>query len=75
MTESRYKRIIGYFLFPKFRYYPESMSFQQDGVPPEYADEVREYLDRKLPGRWMARGGPISLPARSPDLTPCDYYV
>ena len=64
--------MLRYFLLPKIRGYPESMIFKQNGAPPHYSNEVREYLDRKLPGRWMGRGGPTSWPARSPDLNPCD---
>ena len=70
-----YKRILHYFLFPKLRGYPEDMIFQQDGAPPDYSLEFRQYLDRKVPGRWMGRGAPIDWPARSPDLTPCDYFL
>ncbi len=29
-------------------------------------------MDRNLSNRWIGRCGPISWPARSPDLTPCD---
>ena len=51
------------------------MIFQQDGAPPHYAIPVRQYLDHKLPNRWMGRGGPIPWPAQSPDLTPCDFFL
>ena len=27
------------------------------------------------PNRWFGRGGPISWPARSPDMTPLDFYL
>ena len=64
-----------YFLFPRLRGYPEEIIFEQDGAPPHYSFEVREYLDRKLPNRWMERGGIIEWPSRSPDLTPCDYFL
>ena len=36
--------------------------------------EVRKYLDRKLPNRWMGRDGPIEWPSHSPALTPWDYF-
>ena len=61
--------MLPYFLFPKLRDYPEDMLFQQDGAPPHYAVVTREYLDMKLPNRWIGRGGHIAWPARSPDLT------
>jgi hypothetical protein len=27
--------------------------FQQDGAPPHYLGEVREYLNTRFPGRWI----------------------
>nr|CAH7752763.1 unnamed protein product [Callosobruchus chinensis] len=50
------------------------MWFQQDGCPAHYAHSVREYLDEEFPGRWIGRSGPISWPARSPDLNPLDLF-
>lgn len=49
--------------------------FQQDGAPPHYALPVREYLNDRFPGRWIGRRGPIEWPARSPDLSPLDYFL
>ena len=75
VTGSRYKRRHRYFLLPKLRDYPEKMIFKKDGTPPHSPNEVRKYLERKLPGVWMGRGGPISSPVRSTKLTPSDYYL
>lgn len=75
VTGDRYKSMLVHYVFPKLRDYPDSMLFQQDGAPPHYAVTVRQYLDRKLPNRWIGRGGPIAWPARSPDLTACDYFL
>lgn len=50
------------------------MWFQQDGCPAHYARSVRQYLDEEFPGRWIGRSGPISWPARSPDLNPLDFF-
>ncbi|XP_077511001.1 uncharacterized protein LOC144121701 [Amblyomma americanum] len=50
--------------------------FQQDGAPAHYASKVRQWLNEEFPGRWMGRGSPnMSWPPRSPDLTPCDFFV
>ena len=51
------------------------MIFQHDGAPPHYSREVRELLNRKFPNQWIGRGGPTPWPARSPDLTPLDFYL
>ena len=75
VTGSMYKRMRRYFLFPKLQNYPENMIFQQNGASLHYSLEVREYLNRKILKQSMARGGPISWHARSPDLTPCNYFL
>lgn len=49
--------------------------FQQDGAPPHYARDVREYLDNVFFRRWIGRRGTIEWPPRSPDLTPLDYFL
>lgn len=51
------------------------VTFQQDGAPPHYFRGVRNYLDEWYPGRWIGRRGPTEWPARSPDLTPLDYFL
>lgn len=38
-------------------------------------DCVYRTLNKIFPGRWIGRGGPISWSARSPDLTPLDYFL
>ncbi|XP_054263254.1 uncharacterized protein LOC128986764 [Macrosteles quadrilineatus] len=53
----------------------ENIWFQQDGAPPHYNAEVRNYLDEVFPDRWIGRRGAIEWPARSPDLTPLDYFL
>lgn len=53
----------------------ERIFFQQDGAPPHYAADVRNYLNTFFPGRWIGRRGVIEWPARSPDLTPLDFYL
>jgi hypothetical protein len=51
--------------------------FQQDGAPPHYAFCVcvREWLDMHFEGRWIRRCGPLEWPARSPDLSPPDFFL
>jgi hypothetical protein len=47
----------------------------QDGAPPHFANSVRAWLDKKSPRCWLGRHGPYEWPARSPDLTPCDFFL
>lgn len=48
--------------------------FQQDGAAPHYKRSVRDYINQVFPHRWIGRRGEIEWPARSPDLTPLDYF-
>lgn len=48
--------------------------YQHDGAPPHYTRAVRTYLDETFPNRWIGRGGEINWPARSPDLSPNDFF-
>jgi hypothetical protein len=49
--------------------------FQQDGAPAHFGLQVRQFLDREFPNRWIGRRGAIEWPARSPDLNPLDFYL
>lgn len=51
-----------------------TMIFQHDGAPAHFSRRCREYLNRRFPMQWIGRGGPIAWPARSPDLTPVDFF-
>ncbi|KAJ4429889.1 hypothetical protein ANN_22093 [Periplaneta americana] len=54
--------------------------YQQDGAPPHLYNEDRTFLNDPLPNTWIGRAGRddmqiLSWPSRSPDLTPCDFYL
>lgn len=53
----------------------DEVIFQQDGAPAHYSRDVRTFLDEKFPDRWIGRRGPIEWAPRSPDLTPCDFFL
>ena len=36
---------------------------------------VRKALDDEFPNRWIGRDGPTPWPARSPDITPLDFFL
>ncbi|CAM1326936.1 Uncharacterised protein r2_g3591 [Pycnogonum litorale] len=36
---------------------------------------VRAYLEAAFPNRWIGRRGSIEFPARSPGLTPTDFFL
>ncbi|UYV74789.1 hypothetical protein LAZ67_12000987 [Cordylochernes scorpioides] len=47
----------------------------QDDAPAHYSNIVKTFLNEKFPHKWMRRRGPIDWPARSPDLTPADFFL
>ena len=50
--------------------------FQQDGSPPHFHSNVRNFLDRTFTQRWIGRrGSATEFPPRSPDLTPLGFYL
>ncbi|XP_041984653.1 uncharacterized protein LOC121737150 [Aricia agestis] len=53
----------------------QNMIFMHDGCPAHFRLAVRSWLDQHFPDRWIGRGGPIPWPARSPDITPMDFFV
>lgn len=52
----------------------QGMIFMQDGCPAHGSAAVMSYLQTQFPGRVLARNANIQWPARSPDLTPMDFY-
>ncbi|KAG8274617.1 hypothetical protein J6590_103969 [Homalodisca vitripennis] len=48
--------------------------YMQDGAPPHYLSDVRDFLNDRIPGQWIGRDAPIAWPPRSPDLTPLDFF-
>ena len=54
--------------------------FQLDGAPCHFSAQVREWLNVNFTNRWIGRATYndnqfTNWPARSPDLTPLDYYL
>ena len=76
-----YLKLLEEDFYPAFSSYTNQsdLLLMQDGAPPHWAQRVRDWLNHKLPHRWIGRGGPqdsnMPWPARSPDITPMDYFV
>lgn len=49
--------------------------FQHDGASIHCTVEVRNYLDDLCRGKWIGRYSQYPWPARSPDLTPLDFFL
>ncbi|UYV73871.1 hypothetical protein LAZ67_11001217 [Cordylochernes scorpioides] len=77
VTGINYLTMLADSIFPAIRalYGNDDFYFQLDGAPPHYHRDVRAYLDKNLSGQWIGRRGPIEFPARSPELTPLDFFL
>lgn len=49
--------------------------FQQDGASIHSTNAVREWLNNEFGEQWIGRFSKNPWPARSPDLTPCDFFL
>lgn len=49
--------------------------FQDDGKPPPFSRELRQYLNEVFPHQWIGRRGEIEWPDGSPDLTSMDIHL
>lgn len=73
MTGAKYVTLLQDFAGPHVMQH--GLFLQQDGAPAHYALAVRDWLNANLPNRWIGRRGPFEWPARSPDLTVCDFFL
>jgi hypothetical protein len=77
VTGQSYLAMLNDYFYPVYSDLPdnESLFFMQDGAPAHYASDVRDWLEDNFPGRWIGRRGAIDWPARSPDLSPADFFL
>jgi hypothetical protein len=77
LTSEKYHELLRDTVFPQIRGTLDVNEpwFQQDGAPPHFGTIVRDFLDETFPGKWIGRRGSVEWPPRSPDLTPCDYFL
>lgn len=78
VTGEHYRQLLEESVLPEIQHAPHfanhAIIFQQDGAPPHWSVGVRSLLDDTCP-EWIGRGGTIPWPARSCDLTPCDFAM
>ena len=72
-----YLRMLSEFLVPELVAdgTKDTVVFQQDGASAHTALITRSYLNEQFPNRWIGKGGNRPWAARSPDLTPLDFFV
>lgn len=79
LTAARYLEILQEFVEPVIDDLPlteiENVYFQQDGAPCHNAQIIRTFLNQQFGDTWLGNRGPVHWPARSPDLTPLDFYL
>jgi hypothetical protein len=75
VISSIYLNMLENFVYPQLQDLQPAVLFQQDGAPPHWRFVVRASLNQHFPNRWIGRAGPISWPARSPDITPCNFFL
>lgn len=78
VNQDRYLRMLDNFFIPELRrkrLVMRNVWFQQDGATAHTANAVMDYLRRKFRGRVISRNGDVAWPARSPDLSVCDYFL
>ena len=77
VTAADYLEMLQSFFVPelKRRRCFSSAFFQQDGAPPHWGRNVREFFNANFKDRWIGRGGWVSWAPRSPDLAPPDFFL
>lgn len=80
VTGASYLEMLAHWLIPQLEEQAGNFIFQQDGAPPHWHLSVRRYLNDNYPHRWIGRHSsadkaPHRWPPRSPDLTPCDFFL
>lgn len=79
LTGARYLELLEEVLLPAIDDLPLNvrmqLMFQQDGAPPHNAHEATDFLNGQFPGRVIATNGNVAWPARSPDLSPLDFFL
>jgi len=80
LNGQRYLEILQNQIIPAIRenipeHHFNTVWFQQDGCPAHNTREVREFLHQNFGDRVISNSGPVLWPARSPDITPLDFYL
>jgi len=77
MTGPHYVHMLENFLGPGHARHPvtEEMCFQQDGAMGHTARESMAAVRTLFPNRVFSRCGDITWPAKSPDLSACDFFL
>lgn len=78
VNSERYVNMLRSFLVPKLRELRvnrDRIWFQQDGATAHTANDSMCVLRRMFPHHIISRFGDVHWPARSPDLSACDFFL
>lgn len=77
VNAERYSEMLRTFFFPQLPQYGmnDETIFQQDGATSHTARVSMHLLNDVFPNRLISRNGAIPWPARSPDLSACDFFL
>jgi len=78
VTSERYVAMHRNFCEPELRRHGIDLSsvwFQQDGATAQRATASLSVLREMFPQHVISRGGDVTWPALSPDLSACDYFL
>jgi len=77
VTGSHYVHMVENILGPELAHHPgtEEKFFQQDGATSHTAQDSMAAVRKLFPNHVISRYGDITWPARSPDLSACDFFL
>jgi hypothetical protein len=75
VPSSNYLDMLEKNVYPQLQELQPAVFFQQDGATSRCSLTVRASLNQHFPNRLTGCAGPISWPTRSPDITPCDFFL
>lgn len=78
VNTDRYLTMLREFFLPQLRRRRINLNtvwFQQDGATCHTSRAAMEFLRQTFPGRLISLRGDVEWPPRSPDLSPCDYFL
>lgn len=78
VTGEDYQAVLSEFFLPDLLHQVADIGhvwFQQDGAPAHVAKDTKQLLMSNFQGRIISRDFEHEWPPRSPDLTPCDYFL
>ena len=76
VNSDRYVKMLEEFFFPQIEELDQGdIWFQQDGTTAHISRTSMAVLKEHFPDRLISIRGDLKWPARSPDLSPCDFYL